>query len=112
MLGGTVKATCPIAAVVKFKPLRRPSPGHELVRSGADIIHIRRSSAKSFVDDLSLSRGVVKSRAAASLRSSETQPTDCVICPLQTGISHARGIAEFAHSAHSATFLESSFGIA
>ena len=40
--------------------------------------------AKSFVDDLGLSRGVVLSRAAASLRSIETKPFDWEICPLQT----------------------------
>ena len=39
-------------------------------------------SAKSFVDDLGLSRGVVPSRAAAILRSIETKPFDSVICPL------------------------------
>ncbi len=38
--------------------------------------------AKSFVDDLGLSRGVVLSRAAASLRSIETKPFDWKICPL------------------------------
>ena len=42
--------------------------------------------AKSFVDDLGLSRGVVLSRAAASLRSIETKPFDWEICPLQTDI--------------------------
>lgn len=43
--------------------------------------------AKSFVDDLGLSRGVVLSRAAASLRSIETKPYDWEICPLWTGTS-------------------------
>ncbi len=37
--------------------------------------------AKSFVDDLGLSRGVVLGRAAASLRSIETKPFDWQICP-------------------------------
>ena len=37
-------------------------------------------SAKSFVDDLGLSRGVVLSRAVALLRSIETKPLDSVIC--------------------------------
>ncbi len=41
--------------------------------------------AKSFVDDLGLSRGVVLSRAAASLRSIETKPFDSGICPLLDG---------------------------
>ena len=41
--------------------------------------------AKSFVDDLGLSRGVVLSRAAASLRSVETKPFDWQICPLLDG---------------------------
>ena len=40
--------------------------------------------AKSFVDDLGLSRGVVLSRAAALLRSIETKPFDSEICPLWT----------------------------
>ena len=45
--------------------------------------------AKSFVDDLGLSRGVVFSRAVALLRSIETKPPDSMICPLWTGISSA-----------------------
>ncbi len=47
--------------------------------------------AKSFVDDLGLSRGVVFSRAVALLRSIETKPPDSMICPLWTGISSALG---------------------
>ena len=43
--------------------------------------------AKSFVDDLGLSRGVVLSRAAALLRSIETKPFDSEICPLWTDAS-------------------------
>ena len=43
--------------------------------------------AKSFVDDLGLSRGVVFSRAAALLRSIETKPFDSEICPLWTDVS-------------------------
>ena len=43
--------------------------------------------AKSFVDDLDLSRGVVLSRAVALLRSIETKPFDSEICPLQTDAS-------------------------
>lgn len=46
-----------------------------------------RGSAKSFVDDPCISRGAVRGRAAALLRSSETQPLDCMICPLEMGIS-------------------------
>ena len=42
----------------------------------------QRRGAKSLVDDLGLSRGVVLSRAAASLRSIETKPFDSEICPL------------------------------
>ena len=45
--------------------------------------------AKSFVDDLGLSRGVVISRAAALLRSIETKPFDSKICPLWTDSSSA-----------------------
>ena len=44
--------------------------------------HVQCGGAKSFVDDLGLSRGVVLSRAAASLRSVETKPFDWQICPL------------------------------
>ena len=47
---------------------------------------MQRRGAKSFVDDLVLSRGVVLSRAAASLRSIETKPFDWKICPLWTDI--------------------------
>ena len=48
---------------------------------------IRRGGAKSFVDDLGWSRGVVLSRAATLLRSIETQPYDSKICSLSTSIS-------------------------
>ena len=41
---------------------------------------MRRGGAKSFVDDLGWSRGVVLSRAATLLRSIETQPCDSKIC--------------------------------
>ncbi len=51
---------------------------------------MQRRGAKSFVDDLGLSRGVVLSRAAASLRSIETKPFDWEICPLWTDTSPAR----------------------
>ena len=47
------------------------------IRAGGglpDIHPMRREGAKSFADDLVLGRGVVTSRAAASLRSVETQP--------------------------------------
>ena len=43
--------------------------------------------AKSLVDDLGLSRGVVISRAAFSLRSIETKPFDWGICPLRMDMS-------------------------
>ena len=46
---------------------------------------MQRRGAKSFVDDLVLSRGVVLSRAATTLRSIETKPFDWKICPLRTG---------------------------
>ena len=49
----------------------------------------RGGGAESSVDDLGLSRGVVLSRAAASLRSVETKPYDWQICPLWTGTSAA-----------------------
>ena len=45
---------------------------------------MQRRGAKSFVDDLVLSRGVVLSRAATTLRSIETKPFDWKICPLWT----------------------------
>ncbi len=43
---------------------------------------MRRGGAKSFVDDLGWSRGVVLSRAATLLRSIETLPCDSKICSL------------------------------
>ena len=46
---------------------------------------MRCRGAKSFVDDLVLSRGVVLSRAATLLRSIETKPFDSKICPLLDG---------------------------
>ena len=49
--------------------------------------------AKSFVDDLGLSRGVVLSRAAALLRSIETKPFDSEICPLWTDASPEEGLS-------------------
>ena len=48
---------------------------------------MRCRGAKSFVDDLVLSRGVVLSRAATLLRSIETKPFDSKICPLWTDAS-------------------------
>ena len=51
--------------------------------------HVQCGGAKSFVDDLGLSRGVVLGRAAASLRSFETKPFDWQICPLWTDTSVA-----------------------
>ena len=48
--------------------------------------------AKSFVDDLGLSRGVVLSRAAASLRSIETKPLDWEICPLEKDTSLTKSL--------------------
>ena len=57
-------------------------------RSGRHDTHpMQRRGAKSFVDDLVLSRGVVLSRAAASLRSIETKPFDWQICPPRTDTS-------------------------
>ena len=56
--------------------------------------------AKSFVDDLGLSRGVVLSRAAALLRSIETKPFDSEICPLWTDASPVIGLGRFAGSLH------------
>ena len=54
-----------------------------------DIHPIKCRGAKSFVDDLGLGRGVVRSRAATSLRSVETKPFDWEICPLTTDTSLA-----------------------
>lgn len=51
----------------------------------SDTYPVQCRGAKSFVDDLGLSRGVVLSRAAASLRSIETKPFDSGICPLLDG---------------------------
>ena len=53
---------------------------------------MRCRGAKSFVDDLVLSRGVVLSRAATLLRSIETKPFDSKICPLLDG-QDLRGMA-------------------
>ena len=55
----------------------------------SDIHPMQCGGAKSFVDDLGLSRGVVLGRAAASLRSFETKPFDWQICPLWTDTSVA-----------------------
>ena len=49
--------------------------------------HNRRGGAKSFVDDLVSSQGVVLSRADVLLRSIETKPRDSQICSLQTNTS-------------------------
>ena len=63
-------------------------------RSGRHDTHpMQRRGAKSFVDDLVLSRGVVLSRAAASLRSIETKPFDWQICPLWTDTSTWKALA-------------------
>lgn len=51
--------------------------------------------AESSADDLGLGRGVVLSRAAASLRSVETQPYDRQICPRKTGTSAPRKLEAF-----------------
>ena len=48
---------------------------------------VQSRGAKSFVDDLGLSRGVVSSRAAFSLRSIETKPFDWEICSLKKNTS-------------------------
>ena len=57
----------------------------------SDIHPMQCRGAKSFVDDLGLSRGVVLSRAAASLRSIETKPFDWKICPLKKDTSSPIG---------------------
>ena len=68
-----------------------PAAGTECLPGAVEAIAIAASpqggGAESSADDLGLSRGVVLSRAAASLRSVETQPHDWQICPLQTGTS-------------------------
>ena len=51
---------------------------------------VQSGGAKSFVDDLGLSRGVVSSRAAFSLRSIETKPFDWEICSLKKNTSPGR----------------------
>ena len=50
-------------------------------------IPVQCRGAKSFADDLGVSRGVVLSRAATILRSIETKPCDWKICPPQKGES-------------------------
>ena len=50
-------------------------------------IPVQWRGAKSFADDLGVSRGVVLSRAATILRSIETKPCDWKICPPQKGES-------------------------
>jgi hypothetical protein len=85
----TIYASRPTSALAVAKPqqngyLRAPS---DASASRSDIHPMRRRGAKSFVDDLGLSRGVVISRAAASLRSIETKPFDSEICPLWMGTS-------------------------
>lgn len=52
-----------------------------------DIHPMQCSSAKSPVDDSSLSQAIVLGGAAASLRSFEIKAFDWQICPLRTGIS-------------------------
>ena len=54
---------------------------------------VQSRGAKSFVDDLGLSRGVVSSRAAFSLRSIETKPFDWEICSLKKNTSPGRADA-------------------
>ena len=51
--------------------------------------HNRCGGARSLVDDLGSSQGVVLSRADALLRSIETKPRDSQICPLRTDTSRA-----------------------
>ena len=71
------------------KPQQRGScgPFNFAGRCRSDIHPMRCRGAKSFVDDLVLSRGVVLSRAATLLRSIETKPFDSKICPLWTDAS-------------------------
>lgn len=58
----------------------------------ATSIPVQCRGAKSFADDLGVSRGVVLSRAATILRSIETKPCDWKICPPQKGESFS-GVA-------------------
>ena len=79
----------PPRAPVVVKPQQQDSwPACTLAPACPSDIHpMQCRGAKSFVDDLGLSRGVVLSRAAASLRSVETKPFDWQICPLETDTS-------------------------
>lgn len=76
--GGEATATRPLACV--YGGARWPKRYQTVQCRGA----------KSFVDDLGLSRGVVLSRAVISLRSVETKPFDSKICPRWTDISSDR----------------------
>ena len=81
-------------STVPRRPVQAKPPQYDSsqVRTSAlvcrkSINHVQCRDAKSFVDDLGLCRGVVLSRAAASLRSIETKPFDREICPQQTDTS-------------------------
>ena len=91
MLGGNdMRVSGPVVAKPQQHGSSRASNIAPVCRS--DIHPMRRGGAKSFVDDLGLGRGVVLSRAAASLRSIETKPFDSEICLLCTDTSLHRGV--------------------
>lgn len=85
----TIDAGRPNSAPAVVKPQHHGSCGqfNFAGRCRSDIHPMRCRGAKSFVDDLVLSRGVVLSRAATLLRSIETKPFDSKICPLWTDAS-------------------------
>ena len=88
-LGGNDNVGRPISAPTVVKPPQHGSY-RRLNLAGdcrSDIHPMQCRGAKSFVDDLGLSRGVVLSRAATLLRSIETKPFDSKICPLWTDAS-------------------------
>lgn len=73
--------------VARARPVAKPRRAASSARASARAGAITKPSprppggAESIADDLGFSRGVVLSRAAASLRSIETKPSDCRICP-------------------------------
>ncbi len=70
-----------IVVLSKYSFIKRRSyVKHRKLLNLLDIKSRLRHSAKSFVDDLVLGRGVVPSRAVSLLRSTETYPSDGEVC--------------------------------
>ena len=93
-LGGNDNVSRPTSALTVVKPPQQGS-SRRFNLAGvclSDIHPMQCRGAKSFVDDLGLSRGVVLSRAATLLRSIETKPFDSKICPLWTDTSSVSGL--------------------